>query len=67
MKMEQGGEPTICLKNRSLLSLIRVGLTVAKTTKIGHLPVKFLFGIEKSVVRRMTSVRTGRSSSTSYP
>ena len=52
MKMEQGDESTICLKNRSLLSLIRVGLTVAKNTKIGHLPVKFQFGIEKSAVRQ---------------
>ena len=31
---------------------VPVGLTVAKTTKIGSLPVKFQFGIEKSVVRQ---------------
>jgi len=29
-----------------------VGLTVAKTTKIGSLPVKFQFGVQKSVVRQ---------------
>jgi hypothetical protein len=31
---------------------VPVGLTVAKTTKIGRQPVKFQFGIEKSVVRQ---------------
>jgi hypothetical protein len=31
---------------------VPVGLTVAKTTKIGRLPVKFQFGVEKSVVRQ---------------
>jgi hypothetical protein len=30
---------------------VPVGLTVAKTTKIGRLPVKFQFGVQKSVVR----------------
>jgi hypothetical protein len=28
------------------------GLTVAKTTKFGKLPVKFQLGIEKSIVRQ---------------
>jgi hypothetical protein len=31
---------------------VPVGLTVAKTTKIGRLPVKFQLGVEKSVVRQ---------------
>jgi hypothetical protein len=31
---------------------VPVGLTVAKTTKIGPLPVKFQFGVQKSVVRQ---------------
>jgi hypothetical protein len=31
---------------------VPVGLTVAKTTKFGRLPVKFQFGIQKSVVRQ---------------
>ena len=31
---------------------VPVGLTVAKTTKIGSLPVKFQFGVQKSVVRQ---------------
>lgn len=29
-----------------------MGLTVAKTTKLGRVPVKFQFGVEKSVVRQ---------------
>ena len=31
---------------------VPVGLTVAKTTKIGRLPVKFQLGVQKSVVRQ---------------
>ena len=31
---------------------VPIGLTVAKTTNVGRLPVKFQFGVEKSVVRQ---------------
>lgn len=50
-----GTDPTITYNDKSSSGdkwNVPVGLTVAKTTKIGSVPVKFQLGVEKSVVRQ---------------
>jgi hypothetical protein len=50
-----GTNPTITYNDKASSGNkwnVPVGLTVAKTTKFGRLPVKFQFGIQKSVVRQ---------------
>jgi hypothetical protein len=52
-----GMNPTISYDNRALSGNkwnVPVGLTVAKTTKIGAVPVKFQLGLEYSVVKQDT-------------
>jgi hypothetical protein len=49
-----GTNPTVTYNDKATSGNrwnVPVGLTVAKTTKIGSLPVKFQFGVQKSVVR----------------
>jgi hypothetical protein len=50
-----GTNPTVTYNDKATSGNrwnVPVGLTVAKTTKIGSLPVKFQFGVQKSVVRQ---------------
>jgi hypothetical protein len=50
-----GTNPTITYNDKASSDNkwnVPIGLTVAKTTKIGSLPVKFQFGVEKSIVRQ---------------
>lgn len=50
-----GTDPTVTYNDKASSGdkwNVPVGLTVAKMTKIGRVPVKFQFGVEKSVVRQ---------------